>query len=66
MFPAGFLALSGLGFLVAFLAAPWTSKECDSGCHLAGVVAEQVLATAVMAAGLGSIYHATKRHWECC
>ena len=56
VFPAGFLVLSGFAFVVAFLAAPWTSKECGLDCLAAGVVVGRILVTTVVAAGFGSIY----------
>lgn len=52
MFSAGYLVLSGVAFVIAFLASPWTRMECDSGCHAARVVVERVLACVIVAGGL--------------
>ena len=55
MFPAGYLALSGLAFIVAFLASAWAGTECDTGCRTAGVLVERVLVAVVVAGGLALI-----------
>jgi len=56
MFPTVFLVLSGLAFVVAFLASPWTQQECGPGCRTAGKVVERVLVITTAAGGLGSVY----------
>jgi len=56
MFSGGYLVLSGLAFVLAFLAPPWTSMECDAGCRAAGVMVERVLAFVVVAGGLCLTY----------
>jgi len=55
MFPGGFLILSGLTFVITFLASTWTQKECDLNCRTAGGVVERVLVTVVMVGGSGLI-----------
>ena len=57
MFARGYLALSGLAFIVAFLASTWAGTECDAGCHAAGVLVERVLMITVVAGGLGLMYN---------
>ena len=55
MFPAGYLVLSDLAFIVALLASPWANTECDADCSAAGVLVERVLVIVVAAGGLGLI-----------
>ena len=56
MFPGGYLALSGLAFIVAFLASSWAGTECDAGCRAVGVLVERILIITVVAGGLGLMY----------
>ena len=57
MFPVGYLTLSGLAFIVAFLASTWTKTECDAGCRTVGVLVERVLVIVVAAGGLSLTYY---------